>query len=152
MNRWDIRPLSYSEEPPRPKWRHFIFDGWRRSRRAKALEAQMRERDAVPEGVWGDDPERRKVARDVCEVFREAFLWPNAHFIPEDPFRYVFFNVDTDGYMADGSEHNEAAACLTKYFEVDVWNELKAAWDKDLPLGAAIDMLIDKRNSARNDS
>jgi hypothetical protein len=49
--------------------------------------------------VWGDDPVRRALAREMCEVFAHHGRWPNAHFLPQDSFA-----VAIDWYWGDLNE------------------------------------------------
>jgi acyl carrier protein len=60
------------------------------------LTDQIAARGPVPASAWGDDPDRAALAREVSTIIADILQWPNAHFIPEDPLRYVLYVIGGD--------------------------------------------------------
>lgn len=146
MDNYDLpSPLTFflSDEMAQDR----SFDGWGKSKRARALNAQMLARPPIPEEIWSDDPGRCAAARTICEIIRDAFVWPNDRFIPADPFRCVFFNVDTDGCLVNAMEDKTAVKNLSKYLGFDVHDDIVAALEIESTLGEVINNLLDKCES-----
>ena len=120
---------------------------WGKSKRARALYTQMEMRPPIPEEIWGGDPGRCAASHTICEIIRDAFVWPNDHFIPSDPFRCVFFNVDTDGCLVNAMEDKMAVLNLSKYLGFDVHDDIVAALETESTLGNVIQCLLDKCES-----
>lgn len=139
-------PLHLPDDFPKPfTWRHrireYVRSKYGLSRKAKSLIEQMKLRGPISDEVWGPDPKRRALAKEVSQIVYEEIDWPNAHFIPEDPFRLVMFNVYWDGCNMDGSEIDCIAfriAFLTgvDYYDNSIWG---AFWG--MSFGQVIDVL-----------
>jgi hypothetical protein len=57
----------------------------------KSLVAQLEARGPIPPEVWGPDKDRQRLAAAMSRIIANAIPWPNAHFIPEDPFSLAVF-------------------------------------------------------------
>ena len=137
-------PLSFSSSESDETTSDRSLGEWGKSKRARALYAQMVGRPPIPEDTWGDDLGRCAAARTICEIIRDAFVWPNDRFIPADPFRCVFFNVDTDGCLVNAMEDKIAVTNLSKYLGFDVHDDIVAALETESTLGEVINNLLDK--------
>jgi hypothetical protein len=59
-----------------------------------AAQLEARPKSAVDE--WGDDPDYRAFAARMCEIVRKEIGWPSSNFVPDDPFRVVFWSYADD--------------------------------------------------------
>ncbi len=84
--------------------RQFLLGGIGLSTRAKNLLRQMERRASPPDEIWGKDKDFRVFAKNIARLICEEMDWPNANFIPEDPFHLVVCNVHYDGDHFDGME------------------------------------------------
>ena len=141
-------PLHLPEDEPQSKtWGsrlgHFVIDGFGMSRKAKYLVAQMKQRGPILEEAWGPDAKRRALAKEISVIIQDEIGWPNAHFIPEDPFSLVIFNIYWDGSYMDGMEIECIAFRMAQltgadHFDDQVWTAL---WERTL--GEVVDALLE---------
>lgn len=54
--------------------------------------AQLESRPESVLGAWDD--EIQSFASEVCRIAQAEMGWPNARFVPEDPYRVVFWSFD----------------------------------------------------------
>ncbi len=86
------RPLHLPpEEPKRKSWLWEFLNGGCGVKQGKSLVAQLNARDSIPPDVWGPDRDRQRFAAAISRIIANTIPWPNAHFIPEDPFGLVTF-------------------------------------------------------------
>ena len=78
--------LETEQSPAERFWWRVPILGWQiaailQKRRVapfhEKLRTQLAVRDAPPDSAWGDDPEKLRLARLICDVVREQFDWPN---------------------------------------------------------------------------
>jgi hypothetical protein len=101
---------------------------------------QLKARETTPPEVWGPDPKRRELAVAISEIVRDEIQWPNANFVPDDPFSLVLFNVYWDGCTCDGMEIETIAMRMEDLIgheiDDDHWNALYG-----MTFGEAVDTL-----------
>jgi hypothetical protein len=86
------RPLHLPPEAPRQKgWLREFLSGGCGVEQGKSLVAQLEARGPIPPEVWGPDRDRQRLAAALSRIITNTIPWPNAHFIPEDPFGLVTF-------------------------------------------------------------
>jgi len=113
----------------------------RMTRRAQFLVDQLEAREAVPPEIWGPDPRRQELAIAISEIIKEEIQWPNANFVPDDPFSLVLFNIYWDGSAIDGCE----IECIAMKMEELTGNPIDVClWSAmyDATFGETIDTLL----------
>ncbi|MCC6697264.1 MAG: hypothetical protein IT365_16670 [Candidatus Hydrogenedentes bacterium] len=79
------------EEPKRKGWLPEFLGGGVGVEQGKSLVAQLEARSPIPPEVWGPDKDRQRLAAAMSTIITNTIPWPNAQFIPEDPFSLVTF-------------------------------------------------------------
>jgi hypothetical protein len=102
----------------------------------------MKQRGPILDDVWGPEPKHRALAKEISQVIHEEIDWPNAHFIPEDPFSLVMFNVYCDGCNMDGCEIECIAFCIAFLTGVDYYDQKVWAAFWEMKFGEVIDALV----------
>jgi len=69
----------------------------------ESLLNQIRVREPIPVEEWRDD-DRALLARELASIIADVLQWPNYHFIPEDPIKWVTYVIG-----GDDLEHTEIA-------------------------------------------
>ncbi len=101
-------PPLYMADPPeddRGRLRRWLSD--RRSDAERHLLHQIAVRGSVPSEVWGGNPDREILARELTSIIADVFQLPNSNFIPEDPVKWLTHIVGWDDL-----EHTELAIRL----------------------------------------
>jgi len=106
-----------------------------RSSKAREIAHQLEMRPHPPDSVWGNDPERLKIAHLVCRLAQEYFWWPNDHFIPEDPASVAFYE------HVDGMDFTGLVIGLEDELSTSFIDEEALAW-LDMSLGEVVDWLL----------
>jgi hypothetical protein len=94
----------------------------------RIIRAQLAERDRFPSVAWvlaGTDP---AIAERVARVIADAFVWPNAYYLPEDPCALLL----ADG---EGMGAFDASYALSKALGVRIW-------PGDIPCGGSFEQLV----------
>ncbi len=141
-------PLHLPEDDPqagawRSRIRHFVVDGFRMSHKAKALVAQMKQRETDSRGGLGTRTRNAASWRkEIAEIIQDEIGWPNSNFIPEDPFSLVICNIHWDGYFMDGMEVECIAMRMEELTGIDAFDE--DAWTAywELTFGEVVDALL----------
>lgn len=92
-------PLYMPEPPEEDRGFRGRLKRWfsvRLSDEERHLLHQIAVRGPIPPEVWGDDPDRETLAREVATIIAEVFQWPNGNFIPEDPVKWVTYIIGWD--------------------------------------------------------
>lgn len=99
------------------------------------VEQQLLQRAKPPPEVWGDDPARVELGAFISRVAQECMLWPNDHFVPDDPVYVVFWSY-SDFLAIEDVVHEIEGRVQRKLqdHEVDAWF--------DATLGEVVDLLL----------
>lgn len=63
------------------------------------ISKQLSERDPKCLVAWGSDCRRQQLAMSCSKILKSEFGWPNAHFLPTDPFEIICW--DKSAYFID---------------------------------------------------
>ena len=106
----------------------------RRAPRWNHIADQIAARTKRTADAWGDDPTRRSIAAVVSNVIRDAFDWPSAHFLPDDPIALLMWT------LGDGLSPIGCAFSLEKRLVVTLGNET-VDW-QHMTLGQLVDHIL----------
>lgn len=141
------RPLHLPPDNPNRRSRlQEFFSGGRGIEQGKSLVAQLSERDAIPPEVWGTDRDRQRLAAAIGRIVAKVIPWPNAHFIPEDPFGLVVFA------LPDGKDDLELSAILMateRLLGLDL-DDGTALGLLDMTFGEVVDLLLERSRNDRS--
>jgi acyl carrier protein len=109
---------------------------------AADIKRQLVARPRPPDSVWGDAPERIRIARIVCRAAKDAMWWPNDHFIPDDRVNVAFYE------HVDGLDTGFLVLEIEKRLSIRVSDEEAIAWF-DGTLGDVVDWLMNRVATTR---
>jgi hypothetical protein len=112
----------------------------------KNLCRQLAGRNADCWRAWGDDPKRLVIAKFVAGKFAEAAEWPNAIFIPADPFELIAW--DHNSYAIDDLSLLDALLEIEKHLAIHLTDEQwRFVFKKSF--GEAVDFLVEQQHLSK---
>ncbi|UCH36447.1 MAG: hypothetical protein JSV65_08865 [Armatimonadota bacterium] len=100
------------------------------------IEKQLLARERPDPSRWGDGLLRVDIGQRVCELIKEAYNWPNDHFLPDDRLSVVFLRPwDYDMLTV------ETALALEEDFNISEDDAMTMIWTVKT-LGEMVDRLI----------
>jgi len=142
-------PLNYP-----PKWKEVVrrslllgipLVGPQRSV-YKNLCQQLASRNADCWSLWGDDLKRLAVAKFVTKKLAEAASWPNAIFIPADPFELVAW--DHNSCVVDDLSLTSALLEVERQFAIHLTDEQWGLFFTK-SFGEVVDFLVEQQHLSK---
>jgi len=111
---------------------------------AKIFLRRIEDRSPVADEVWGTTPERRRFAKALRDIVKEEIGWPNANFLPEDPFELLTHKIRTDDWSWSYMEHVWILMRTEELTGLCIDGELWKMF-QDMTFGEVVDYLFARR-------
>jgi hypothetical protein len=82
------------------------------ARAYRSVSRQLRNRSPGVMDHWGPDEETRRIFTVAADIMRKVFGWSSAYFIPDDPFRVLFWDYGMDLSVVEAACHLDEAFAL----------------------------------------